>query len=148
MALMLPYFPSRSKEYKKIWWRTHSNKPKYFKHLTFADKLEYAKEYAKRPEVSLRNRRSTLRLSIINLLGGECVRCGVRDLRCLQLDHIDGGGSKDNKSRYRGTVQLYKYYLKHPSEANQKYQVLCANCNWVKRYENQESIHLYPYGVY
>ena len=31
--------------------------------------------------------------------------------------------------------------LKNPKETFLKYQVLCANCNWIKRYENQEEFN-------
>ena len=145
MALMLPYFPSRSKEYQKIWWRINSKKPKYFKHQTYEDKLEYAKQYAKRPYVKERNKRSKARLAIINLLGAECVKCGFRDLRALQLDHINGGGNKDPKARRSSAY--YHNLLRNPKETFLKFQILCANCNWIKRYENQESKHTFPYEV-
>ena len=142
--LALPYYPSRSKEYNRIWFRVKNHSIRHIKKRTKEDIRKYNLErYYK--DINLRCKKSLLRLSIVNLLGGECVRCGQRDLRCLQLDHINGGGNKDSKNRYRGTQQLYRYYLKHPLEAFKKYQILCANCNWIKRYENQESKHLYPF---
>jgi hypothetical protein len=29
---------------------------------------------------------------------------------------------------------------KHQDEAKRKYQVLCCNCNWIKRFENGEHL--------
>lgn len=75
------------------------------------------------------------RLYLINLLGGECIKCGFRDLRALHLDHINGGG---NKERKRDSGRLHRYYYKNPDLAIRKLQVLCANCNWIKRYEDDE----------
>lgn len=141
MAVALPYFPSRSQYYQKIWARVKSGPHNQIRFKTF-DQKEYQKEYYQRPEVKERNRRSTARLAVINLLGGECKKCGVRDLRCLQLDHKNGDGSK----KARASFAVYNQLLKNPEKLNQIYQILCANCNWIKRYENKESYHLMPYG--
>ena len=140
----LPYHPSRSKYYQKIWARIQSGSHNQIRFKTF-DRKEYEKEYYQRPEVKEKNRRSKARLAIINLLGAECVKCGFRDLRALQLDHIHGEGSKDNKKRRSSTY--YTNLLKNPKETFLKFQILCANCNWIKRYENQEAKHTFPYGV-
>lgn len=141
-VLALPYYPSKSKEYQLRWWRSHSKSGKYA--ITF-DRKEYQKQYYQRPEIKEKTRRSKARLAIINLLGAECVKCGYRDLRALQLDHINGDGCKDNKNRKNSNY--YTNLLKNPGEVFLKYQILCANCNWVKRYENQEAKHTFPYEV-
>ncbi len=82
------------------------------------------------------------RIDLINVLGGiicsnkNCLvtnRC--RDIRCLQIDHIDGGGTGET----RNYSKFLMYYLQNKSEAKQKLQVLCANCNWIKKHENKES---------
>ena len=76
------------------------------------------------------------RLKIIELLGGKCKICNFSDWRALQIDHINGGGHKE----YKGTDSPYIYYgkiLKNPDK--EKYQILCANCNWIKRYVNNET---------
>lgn len=74
------------------------------------------------------------RADIINFLGGKCVRCGFIDFRALQIDHINGGGIKE-KNLMSNPLKYYKVICNNP----QKYQLLCANCNWIKRYENHES---------
>jgi len=53
------------------------------------------------------------RQKVVDSLGGVCVRCGFSDIRALQIDHIKN-----------------------------KYQLLCANCNWIKRYEDKEKREL------
>lgn len=65
-----------------------------------------------------------------------CARCGFSDFRALQLDHVLGDGGKEragrkkiNRAIVRGQIDISRY------------QVLCANCNWIKRYENNEGKH-------
>lgn len=58
---------------------------------------------------------------------------GCTDRRCLQIDHINGGGRKDRNSG-AGRYGLYKRIL----EGSRDYQILCANCNWIKLVVNKE----------
>lgn len=67
-----------------------------------------------------------------------CARCGFTDIRALQIDHIHGGGSKENK-KFHTTYDFHKYILSlSENVVKNKYQILCANCNWIKVYENKE----------
>ena len=87
------------------------------------------------------NKRSTklwgrkIRLKALIHLSGdppECKRCGFKDFRALQVDHISGDGAEESKIRTNYT--MYKYITTLPEEeARKRYQVLCANCNWIKR---------------
>lgn len=73
------------------------------------------------------------RNSAIDVLGGKCVRCGIDDRRVLQIDHINGGGKKEE--RKIGNGGIVKKIL---TEGTAGYQLLCANCNWIKRWELKE----------
>lgn len=75
------------------------------------------------------------RVEAINILGGKCRNCGFDDFRALQIDHVYGDGSLDRKN-FIG----YKLYLRiiNEPECRHNYQILCANCNWIKRHENKE----------
>ena len=77
------------------------------------------------------------RFALLQMLGAECARCGYRDIRALQLDHINGGGCKERKEMGHNT-KLNNYYWSHPEEAFRKLQVLCANCNWIKLTEERD----------
>lgn len=90
---------------------------------------EAKNEYAKVAHQKNRN-------EAIEALGGRCVKCGMLDLRCLQIDHINGGGGKEIRST--GAYARYKWIKSNVEEAKLKYQILCANCNWIKRDENNE----------
>lgn len=101
---------------------------------------EYHKQYSKNnlEKFSYYNKKCSQkrRLETLLLAGGmRCKKCGFDDYRALQIDHINGGGSKN---------RLIQAKLKEDIKRNPgKYQVLCANCNWIKRYENKESFSKY-----
>jgi hypothetical protein len=82
----------------------------------------------------LKNRRQ-LRKEVLAAYGGKCARCGFADERALQIDHVLGGGCQHRKS-FGGQVSfmLWLRRNKFPPE----FQILCANCNWIKRAENKE----------
>lgn len=80
-----------------------------------------------------RYNRTTLRGAVLKKLGDKCVKCGFTDVRALQIDHVYGGGVREwRNSGY------YTVYNKVLEDTEGRYQLLCANCNWIKRYENNE----------
>jgi hypothetical protein len=86
--------------------------------------------------------RKMWREKAVSRLGGKCANpgCGwinsdgshgCSDPRCLQIDHVNGGGSKEQKA-------CLAYYRKVFLDETGMYQLLCANCNWIKRFVNKE----------
>jgi len=70
-------------------------------------------------------------------LGNKCVQCNFSDTRALQIDHINGGGSRERKERnYKG--DFHRHVLASFMAGENKYQLLCANCNWIKRFDEGE----------
>ena len=81
--------------------------------------------------------RHTLELKVecFEKLGGKCCHCGFdRDERALQIDHVHGGGNQE-RQQLKSTRALYRKVL---ADVAGLYQLLCANCNWIKRHENKE----------
>jgi 5-methylcytosine-specific restriction endonuclease McrA len=75
-----------------------------------------------------------IRLRVIDLLGGKCVECGyTKDARALQIDHIYSDARVDKVKK--GTSYYY-HVLNNLSSG--RYQVLCANCNVIKRADRHE----------
>lgn len=74
-----------------------------------------------------------LRSQAISYLGSVCSNCGFSDIRALQIDHIEGDGSERRK-----TIDTYRMY-REILRGEPGYQLLCANCNWIKRVENNEA---------
>jgi hypothetical protein len=95
---------------------------------------ERNQEYEKEVQ---RNYARTLHREVLQLLGGKCARCGFSDPRALQIDHVNGDGCTDGRTRQNKEF-LRRWIRRHPEEARRFYQVLCANCNWIKRDEEGE----------
>lgn len=76
------------------------------------------------------------RSEVLKRLGNKCSKCGIDDFRVLQVDHVDGGGTEERTRLKKNSHALYKEVMKGKTG---KYQLLCSNCNWIKRYENDEN---------
>ena len=74
-----------------------------------------------------------LRARVHEALGHVCARCGFNDKRALQFDHLLGGGRAHHLASAGMTA--YRDMIREP----EKYQVLCANCNWIKKSEQDEN---------
>lgn len=58
---------------------------------------------------------------------------GCTDRRCLQINHVNGGGYAERR-KLSGNA-YYGHVLDAPYGV---YQLLCANCNWIKRHVNKD----------
>ena len=68
----------------------------------------------------------------------KCEHCGITDIRILSIDHINGGGASHLRSIGRRAGQGFYRWLRDNSYPA-GYQVLCLNCNIIKRIENKEN---------
>ena len=75
------------------------------------------------------------RSEIIGLLGGKCIPCGFSDPRALAIDHIDGGGTAEHKAK---GGSYYNFILQRIKNGSVEYQLLCFNCNEIKKREKRE----------
>lgn len=87
---------------------------------------------------SARDYNARRRAETIAFYGGACVRCGFSDVRALHIDHIDGGGKKERDAGRHGLFELWKITRDDPLMARSTFQLLCANCNSIKRHEEYE----------
>ena len=68
-----------------------------------------------------------------------CVKCGESRLACLSIDHIHGNGAEDRRNlgmKNQSSERFYSYLIRMDFPSG--YQTLCMNCQWVKRFENNE----------
>jgi hypothetical protein len=66
----------------------------------------------------------------------SCAKCGFNDIRALSIDHINGGGTKEI---HRIQKEGDWFYIRLRKEKfPEGYQVLCMNCQFIKRHENKE----------
>ncbi len=70
----------------------------------------------------------------MDYLGGRVCTCGYSDVRALTIDHING---LEGNPRQQG-IKIHNEILNMTeTDAREKYQVLCWNCNWIKRMEGK-----------
>jgi Recombination endonuclease VII len=77
-----------------------------------------------------------LRQKILEKYGAICVRCGFSDARALHIDHVHSNGSSELRQGYGGGLSYYYRVLKDDTG---RYQILCANCNAIKRHTDKEA---------
>ncbi len=105
--------------------------------LTNAERrARYFSKHSDRHRKSIREYQRRTRIAAIDILGAKCALCGFDDVRALQIDHINGGGGKE-LAKCNGTA-YYNKVIRSVLNKENKYQLLCANCNWIKRVTNSE----------
>lgn len=82
-----------------------------------------------------KNRNDKLRNQCLEKYGSKCKNCGFSDTRALQFDHVNSDGSIDLA---KGIYVSWNHYKKILNDDSGIYQLLCANCNWIKRYTHDE----------
>lgn len=128
-------------KHDKKWYQAHrpqllEYQRKYY-HSHKENHNKYIRKYRKRKWMKIKT-------EIFYLLDNKCANPfnlphpdWCNDPRCLQIDHVHGGGTKEIKEYGRG-LDYIKKVLKEIKDGSKDYQILCANCNWIKRYENNE----------
>jgi hypothetical protein len=143
-----------AKQYWKDYALKHFKEIKIRRHNYYLAHKEqfkgYAKKGKKKREQHNKNDHMKRRMKIIELLGGKCANPynllphpdWCNDPRCLQIDHINSGGGKERR-QFSYLEKYYKYVLEQIESGSKGYQLLCANCNWIKRHEKKENSQNY-----
>ena len=111
-----------------------STKGKERYHKNLERNRAYGRDYHFKNSVAI-STRNKLRIKnerseIYRLEDDKCKCCGETDPIYFQLDHVNNDGHLERKNRSRrGPKLTLKKYL----EAPEKFQLLCANCNWAKQ---------------
>jgi hypothetical protein len=116
------------KNYKK-WYETHKDEIRAKKRD--AMKLWRQKNPEKSKEQS-RNAKKNLKDKVFAAYGCKCTICGFNDLRALTLDHVKNNGSEERKIYGERGVYNRSLILENKHE----YQILCMNCQFIKRVES------------
>ena len=66
-----------------------------------------------------------------------CVKCGFSDIRALSLDHIKQK-TPEQVINHKSSEYVYRYLRDHNFPPG--FQTLCMNCQFIKRYENDENV--------
>lgn len=133
------YYRNKDKENKRTIMRNklkYQQDPKYREYMANYKKTYYQKN-REVERLKAKIRWAERRRKVLEYVGGEtginCKRCGFDDIRALQIDHVNGGGRIEVR-KFRDN----KKYLEHITKTPNNYQLLCANCNWIKKVENNE----------
>jgi hypothetical protein len=92
-------------------------------------------ERRKRDALWHRKQHESVKIEIFKTLGSKCNICGFDDIRALCIDHINGGGLLE---RAKPKGQYYVVICKKLRDSCEDYQLLCANCNLIKKVERKE----------
>jgi hypothetical protein len=125
-----------NKEYWQKYYLNHKEKYNAYN-------KQWRKDHKEQYKIQTKNHVRELRLKAIELLGNKCVNPYNIDhngfehdpdyIKCLQIDHIHGKGNQEF-DKLHGSKGIYRRVIKHKED----YQLLCANCNWLKRWKNKE----------
>lgn len=102
--------------------------------LAYSKKHHEATKHIKRERTKLRRR--ALMTAIFNFFGSKCFSCGNQDKRVLQIDHVNGNGYQHRKL-FKGFA-YYRDIERSIKAGEEKFQLLCANCNSIKCIEKKE----------
>jgi hypothetical protein len=102
-------------------------------------KQRSTREFKDKRNLREKKLREYWRDELINVLEGYiCKKCGYKISKIpLQIDHIKGKGRRERRKN-SDTSRYYKKYALEPERARRELQVLCANCNQIKKFENKE----------
>lgn len=122
------YCKTCSAEITRAWQKANPEKARASNKRWLNEHRDHVKRRRRRYQ---KIRLPKIRAAALKILGGACVKCGMSDLRVLQIDHIKGGGAIER--RRLGPLSLYQKVIRTSGAG---YQILCANCNWIKRAED------------
>ena len=137
--------PEKKAEYDRAYRLRHKEEIAERKHLQYQKDrekwLNVAKLWRKNNPLYSRDRSRRIRTTVITYLGNRCVKCGNSDIRVLCIDHVNGGGCQERKAlTYHGFLWKLKKAIDARNETIlSQYQLLCANCNAIKKFERDEN---------
>jgi hypothetical protein len=129
---------AKRRKYSRDWYKRNKKK-------AYAATRAWVKKNPEKVREAQKNFRHNLRKRVLEKLGAKCNNpaCqwlnadgsrGCIDARCLQVDHVLGGGTQENEA----LNSRNQFYYKVLEDSTGAYQLLCANCNWIKRHTNRE----------
>lgn len=90
--------------------------------------------YRKRCLVSGVDQRRQIRAETLSAYGNRCVCCGESTPEFLSIDHVYNDGTKHRKSIKRNAGWVFYKWLKDNGYPQDRYQILCFNCNLAKAF--------------
>jgi hypothetical protein len=117
--------------YSTAWWKALPVNVKQQKRKNETARMPL---YRQRTNLKMKIIYAELKKKVFDLYGNKCNLCGYGDVRVLQIDHILSNGKEHRKTLINHGDAFFKDVLAHPKY----FQLLCANCNWLKRTTEKE----------
>lgn len=137
------HYREYGRQYSKTYYQSMKNSEE-FRRKNIEWNRQYRKTHHDFIRQNQRNSYKILRSKVLDLLGNRCVNPYSlphfdwnNDPQLLQVDHVNGGGCKEYRDHIDSKGYLRSIY--HKILAGESgYQLLCPNCNWLKRIKNKE----------
>lgn len=131
--------PIENKKHE-IWRRAslkyyYTKKGKKIREIYLKKNMIKTKKYQRGLQKRYRNK---YRRIILEVFKNQCKVCGFKDIRALQIDHVNGGGKMHIKNFKGNRWSYYKKISEEILNGSKDYQILCANYNWIKKVERGE----------
>lgn len=110
------------------WYKKNLEKVRKYK---ASNMKKYRKRNPEKYNKQSRDAKARIREKIFKLYGNQCVSCGFTDRRALTLDHIKNNGAEERRLLGERGV----YYRAIDEYRPEEYQILCMNCQFIKRVE-------------
>ncbi len=111
-----------------------------YSHSHLEQRREYLKRHREYFREYIRQYKERIKMEVLSHYSNGkplCNVCNESRIDCLSIDHINGNGSQHRKALHlKGGLNFYGWIRKqnYPSD----YQVLCMNCQYIKRAKNNE----------
>lgn len=93
--------------------------------------------YCTKQQEYSRTYKDKIKRELVEAYGGKCKDCGHTDIRVLVIDHVNDDGAEERRS-YKTRLGNYFYsILKKRGYPQDRYQLLCQNCNIIKEFERR-----------
>ena len=129
MPLVSKEKKEKNRLYMKAWRAKHLGYTNQFYYKHREKHLEQRKAY-----------RQKIKTEVLTYYSGEeptCKMCNEKRLACLSIDHINGKGAEHRKQLGVSGLGLYCWLIKNNYPNG--FQVLCMNCQFIKRANNHET---------
>ena len=108
-------------EYSKQYYKNNIEKKRKSNKQWLKKNREYHKEYCKKYG-------EKTRIMVLNIISGgnpHCVRCGCNDIRLLEINHKNGGGTQE----YNNGTRLFYRNIRNGKRKIDDLELLCKVCN-------------------
>lgn len=120
------------------------NKPDHIRKRQTEASRRYRAKYPQKIKATNQRIYWERRKRAFNLIGGAvCVECGCDEIKFLEINHIEGGGTKEHRSRKQGLTDPLLKGTRKPTGLN----VLCRICNALDYLKRKHPESLAPFEI-